>query len=69
LNMVDGEAYRKRISTHDAARRTSKLSYGERCRQQGRSGTNLGLLHARYDDEDLGCATHDTQSVCRATER
>jgi hypothetical protein len=32
-------------------------------------GTDPGLLHARHDDEDLGCATHDTQSACRATER
>jgi hypothetical protein len=49
--MVDGETCRKRISAHDAARRTSKLSYGERYRQQGRGDIDSGLLHAQHDDE------------------
>jgi hypothetical protein len=51
LNIVDGEACRERISAHDATRRTSKLSYGERCRQQDRGDIDSGLLHAQRDDE------------------
>jgi hypothetical protein len=42
------------------AEEVPRLRHGERCRQQDQGGTDPGLLHARHDDENLGCATHDT---------